>query len=246
MTNFSIPARLERARLILSAATSNIELQDRLIQLGYDADALQSGQHLYEECLAARAATHSTRGDKRGSTATASKLQERVDAQCKTLRRIARTIFKDDIDAQQTLGLQVRGRAGTAPTAVATPTADIPEDPAKRTRRQSSKSRAAFLDNARVLYNNALTHPEILAELEKVGYPRARLERERADLFALETADATQEQHKATSKATTIQQRARLAELQAWVARFTGIVVPALHDRPDLLQMMSLGKKSRQ
>lgn len=245
MTIPSIPARLERARLILSAATSNVELQDRLIQLGYDSNALQSGQHLYEECLAIRAATHSARGDKRGSTATANELQERVNRQYVTLSRIARTIFNHDIDAKQTLGLHLKRRVGGLSTSAEELAPDAPTTLPKRIRKQGSNSRTAFLDRARVLYNNALTHPEILAELEKVGYPRTRLERERADLLALETADATQEQHKATSKATTTEQRARLAELQAWVARFTGIVVPALHDRPDLLQMMSLGKKSR-
>lgn len=35
-------------------------------------------------------------------------------------------------------------------------------------------------------------------------------------------------------------QKAKLAELNEWVSRFKGIVVPALKDRPDLLAKLGL------
>ena len=36
------------------------------------------------------------------------------------------------------------------------------------------------------------------------------------------------------------QQKAALTALNEWVHRFTGIVVPALSDQPDLLSMLGL------
>lgn len=41
------------------------------------------------------------------------------------------------------------------------------------------------------------------------------------------------------------QQREALTKLRAWVRRFTGIVVPALSDRPDLLAQLGLKPKGR-
>ncbi len=45
---------------------------------------------------------------------------------------------------------------------------------------------------------------------------------------------------KAEAKGSTAAQKAALTELKAWVSRFTGVVVPALKDRPDLLAKLGL------
>lgn len=101
-------------------------------------------------------------------------------------------------------------------------------------------SQAAFFDRARILYNNALNDPAIAAELVTVGYPQTRLTAELTDLQSLEDADTKQEIEKAEAKGSAAAQKAALTELKAWVSRFTGIVVPALKDRPDLLAKMGL------
>jgi len=41
-------------------------------------------------------------------------------------------------------------------------------------------------------------------------------------------------------KGGTAAQKATLTDLNAWVSRFTGIVVPALKDRPELLAKLGL------
>jgi hypothetical protein len=103
-----------------------------------------------------------------------------------------------------------------------------------------SEAQAAFFDRARILYTNAQNDPAIAAELATVGYPATRLAAEQADLQALEDADIKQEVEKAEAKGGTAAQKAALTELNAWVSRFTGIVVPALKDRPDLLAKLGL------
>ena len=42
------------------------------------------------------------------------------------------------------------------------------------------------------------------------------------------------------AKGSTAAQKAALTDLKAWVSRFTGIVVPALKDRSDLLAKLGL------
>ena len=211
----AIANKLERARLILSAAQGDPELAARLAQVGYDAAALQAGQALYEASGGARTAAHAAHGDQLGATETVETLRRRVEANHTTLAQIARTAFAGDADALATLGLaQAAGRR--------------------------SRSQATFLDRARVLYDAALADPALQAALAQVGYPASRLQAERADVRALEAADVTQEQRKAEAKARVAAQRAALAQLDDWLARFTGLAVPALRDRPDLLGQLGL------
>jgi hypothetical protein len=50
----------------------------------------------------------------------------------------------------------------------------------------------------------------------------------------------TLESVRGEARGSTADQKARLAELNEWVSRFKGIVVPALKDRPDLLAKLGL------
>jgi len=215
MGKLSIASQLERARLILSAAPGDPELAARLAQVGYDAAALQAGQALYEASGGARTAAYAAHGDQLGATGTVAARRQRAEANYNTLAQVARTVFAGDADALATLGL------------------------AKAAGRRS-QSQAAFLDRARVLYAAALADPALQAALTPVGYPASRLHSERVDVQALEAADVTQEQRKAEAKAHAAAQRAALTQLNAWVARFSGIVAPALRDRPDLLGKLGL------
>lgn len=116
-----------------------------------------------------------------------------------------------------------------------------PEDPEKPPKpRRPSRAQAEFLDRARGLYQGAIKDAALAVELATVGYPLTRLQAELADVSAVEAADVAQESEKAERKGGTAAQRAALTTLNEWVSRFTGIVVPALKDRPDLLAKMGL------
>ena len=69
--------------------------------------------------------------------------------------------------------------------------------------------------------------------------------------MALESSDSLidngkslQEIEKAGAKGSTAAQKAALTQLNEWVSRFKGIVVPALKDRPDLLAKMGFKPRS--
>lgn len=235
MARQTIADQLERARIILQGARNgDTELQTRLAAVGYTTEALTAGYRLYEAAGGARIDAFAERGDQKGATATLNDLREKAEGQYKTLAQIANTVFAADPDARRTLGLDV-----ITPAVPRVPPVEG-EPPAPP---RNSKAQAVFLDQARVLYQGALAQPALVTALTAVGYPATRLEAELADITALEAADIQQEAQKAEAKAGTAAQKAALTELNAWVKRFTGIVVPALKDRPNLLD--KLGLKTR-
>ena len=237
----SIADQLEKARLIFDGARDGgADLTARLTAVGYTTAALAAGRTLYENAGGARTTAFAERGDQKGATATVNALRQKVEGQYKTLAQIAATIFKDTPDATKTLGLGDGQLAQPRPKPIEPAVPGGPLPPVVVSTPRLSQSQAAFFDRARILYTNAQNDPAIAAELATVGYPATRLTAEYADLESLETADIKQEADKAEAKAGTAAQKAALTELNAWVSRFTGIVVPALKDRPDLLSKLGL------
>ena len=233
----SIADQLENARRIVSGARdADQELANRLAQVGYDAAALSAGRALYEAADEALTATRSERGDQSGATATVTALRKKVEGQYKALEQIATTVFKGNPDATKSLGLGEGQKARPRKAATTAEDGTPIEPPASRL----SNAQAAFFVRARILYGNALKDQDIAAELVKVGYPQTRLEAEFGDLTALEDADTKQESEKAEAKGSVAAQKAALTQINDWISRFSGIVVPALKDRPELLDKMGL------
>ena len=235
----SIADQLEKPRQILDGAKEGgPELTARLEQVGYGAAAMSAGRTLYENAGGARTTAFAERGDQLGATATVNALRQKVEGQFNTLDQISTTLFKDNPDATKTLGLNDGQTARPHQSAAPTPEGE-PEPRAPHL----SEAQTAFFDRADILYTNAQKDAAIAAELATVGYPLTRLAAEQADLQALKDADIQQEIEKAEAVGGTAAQKAALKQLNEWVRRFKGIVVPALKDRPDLLAKMGL--KSR-
>lgn len=244
MPRQTIANQLEHARRILSVAASDEDAQAQLATAGYTAAAVAQGQALYDAAIAARTARHAARGDQRGATEDAEALRTQVQGQVSALTQIARAVFSGNRAALETLGLRTNERIATPSVSTPDPGVDLlanatatvaPPRPRRR-----DYSQAAFLDRARTLYSAALADATLLAELERVGYGRQRLERERADIAALEAHDTAQERSKATAKARTAEQEAALDALNAWIARLSKIVRAALRTRPDVLDKLGL------
>jgi len=230
----TIAAQLESARVIIEGALAgDATLTARLTQVGYNNAALGAAQALLNSFGDSRVNAYAQRGDQRGATDTLDALRQKVDAQYSTLAQIAKTIFADNADALTTLGLLLP----KAPT-LHNSTEAASDGPKASPR--PSEAQSAVLDRCRLLYRGALAQATLLTELAKVGYTEARLETEWEDVEALEKADLTQESEKSEVRGSTADQKAKLAELNEWVSRFKGIVVPALKDRPDLLAKLGL------
>lgn len=238
MTKRSNQEKIERARLIISAAT-NGELSLKLQQLGIAPEILQEGQALCLHCdttqrsqAAAHAASIECTQAVRTQTST-------VQTQYANLVKTARAIFRGDRAAQQRLGIVSRRRAAV-PVAVDTATPHTDDAPTTRRAARVTDSLAIFLNSARQLYDSALHHAPTLEALAKFGYAQQRMERERNDVATLEVFDVEQERLKAVAKASTAEHYAAVDALHTWTMRFEGVVVPALSDRPDLVNAMGL------
>jgi hypothetical protein len=242
--NRNIAIQLERARVILTAATTNEELKQRLAGCGYTEAEVQGGMVIYQHCLQLRAATHDARFAKTTSTKATLQMREQLDEHYATLARVGRTLFLKQPAVQERLGLIQRRRTVTTEANAE----QSPESGAQTTSRQvrtRSKAQASVLDRTRTLYDGIIHNPSLLQEFENVGYSAERLRQERSYLEALESTDVQQEMYKAASKARTAEQRAAIEELGEWIARFSGIVGAALADRPDLLVYMGLKPRGR-
>jgi len=232
MARQSIPVKLEADRVILEGSrTGSADLKSRLALLSYNEDALDVGYDKYLAAGGARITAFAERGDRSGATSKVVLLRQKVDGQFSVAFHIADTVFENDPDARQTLGLDHVTHA-----APRQPQAEGAAPPEKR----ESRAQAAVLDKAHVFYKGLLNQPALLAEMAKVGYPQTRLQAELDDVQALEAADIVQEAEKAEATAGTAGQTAALKDLDEWIKRFKGIVVPGLKDRPDLLAKLGL------
>lgn len=235
--NKSIDAELGRAYLILQGSiTAAPELKERLDAMGFTVPALTAAYDLYIAAGGQRITAFVEHGEQLKATLDLNTQRALVDHQYSLLSQISRTVFINRPDLLVTLGVQTHHSTG--------PVSDEPNAPAQPPERPS-EALSAVVGRAKQLYSGLIAQPNLVTELATVGYPAARLERELADVTALENADVVQEREKGEAKGAKAKQREALAELKTWLRRFRGIVVPALSDRPDLLSMLGLKPKGK-
>ena len=228
----TIDAQLDEAQLILEGGIkAGPELKARLAAVSYDEAALTVGYDLFVGAGGQRIAAFAEHGQQLGATANLNLLRDKVEHQVSTLAQISKTVFEKQVDVLATLGLQ--GHKVTVPDS------KDPNATVKKAARPS-EAQAALIGRAKQLYGGIIAQPALVTQLTPVGYTVVRLQQELADVTALESADVVQEREKGEAKGAKAKQKAALQELNAWVHRFTGIVVPALSDRPDLLSMLGL------
>lgn len=243
MTTVSNMAIVERARVLL-AATGNGELSLTLQERGIDAALLQLGHVLYERCDQTYRVASDAYAARTECTAALQSKSADVRDHYKKLAQTARAIYAKDRGMQQRMGITHLHRIIARPS-MAQPADGSTEQPSIKTVRRETAGLDIFLSSARHLYATVLDHPAIQAELAKAGYTVERLHQERMNLATLESFDVEQERLKAVAKARTVEHSAAVAELQEWLSRFSGIVMPALSDRPDLLMAMGLKPRGR-
>lgn len=233
--------RIERARVLLAAA-GNGELSLKLERIGYDSAALGQGHALYIACDKSFHAVDAAAGAKERCTEAVVAQRRKVRRQYNALAQTADAIFAEDQGVLRILGLVARRRAPSAPAVGSTAGASAP---GIRRSPMGIDSQGLLIANARHLYESLFQHPEFMAELAKVGYDEARLHQERLDLGTLEAFDVEQERLKAAAKGCTSEHKAALLALRKWMARFEGVVRPALRDHPDLLDSLGLRRRGR-
>lgn len=235
--NKSIDAVLGQTFLILQGSISAApELKGRLEQVSFTEAALGDGYDLYVAAGGQIITAFGERGQQLKATQDVNTARDLLDSQYSTLAQICKTIYQNQPDVLATLDLQTRYE-----TPPATPEQPTP-DPKPV---QPSRAQAEVIGRAKRLYSGIIAQPELVTQLTPIGYPLVRLQKELADVTALENADVDQEREKGEAKGAKARQREALGKLRDWTRRFTGIVVPALSDRPDLLAQLGLKPKGR-
>ena len=232
--------KVERARIILDA-THNFDLLNALLDLGIDRTIIDEGRQLYARCDETQRAEAFASAAKQECARAARAKARSVRQQYSKLAQTARAIFGRDRIALGRIGLGALRRS----TPIANAPAAIVDGPGYRIVHRATAAQSIFLSSARQLYDSMLTDPHILAQVQRFGYSEQRLRDERGEVTALEAFDAEQERLKGAAKAAVAQHRAAIAALQEWTSRFVGVVIPALSDRPELLDAMGLKPRGR-
>jgi hypothetical protein len=230
--NKSINAFLGQTYLILNGSiTAGPDLKARLDEIGFTAPALTVAHTLYVAAGGQVITAFTEHGEQLKATLDLAGVRNTLDHQYSTLAQISKTVFMDQPAVLAALDLQTHYVAAPAP---GDPNATVMKAA------RPSETQVEAVGRAKQLYDGLLAQPALIAQLTPVGYTADRLQQERAVVTALENADVAQEREKGEATGAKAQQKAALAQLKAWVRRFTGIVVPALSDRPDLLAMLGL------
>jgi hypothetical protein len=242
MSKESLSTTLDHVRQMLTAAKNDEQIKSQLAAVGFDAAMLQEGQDLYDACIRARDAAHEARLRKRHAADAVTEALHHVDNRYRALAHVARTLWSEQPAMLDRLGLRERRRAVPVETL---PTGADEMLPATRLVRKVSKTQAAFVDRARILYTGTLENQAIRGELAKYGYAADRLTMEREALEALEQLIVAHERSKVSSKEHTAALYTALELMNRWIARFSGIAQAALMDWPNLLLHMGLKPRLR-
>jgi hypothetical protein len=106
-----------------------------------------------------------------------------------------------------------------------------------------SKSLSGWLREARILYNNLLDAPDVLATMERFAYTSERLKEELRQVDEVENMRTRQLGEKSNAQQSTVERDKAFDELCNWYSDFRAIARIALYDKPQLLEAMGIVKK---
>lgn len=205
--------RMLAAQVAIDGALGDAEVLALLTPYGYTEVRLREGRALYDEVMALVRQQRLEYGEQYQASHETDDAWERAkDAYARTLK-VARVAFKENEKAEAALGL--RG--------------------ARRT------SLAGWLEQATLFYRNLLDNPDLLAVMEPLASPRAKLEQELTLVEAVRSANVMQAKETGEAHEATKRRDAKLSLLSAWLSDFRTIAQAALAERPQLLEKLGFG-----
>lgn len=208
----SLDKQINDARLRLTNAKTDPDLQAKLAPRGYTPDALDAGLALHKTAEDAQNRVAKEVGERKAATDALAEAFEHARELYGPHRGFARVVFKDDRDARTALGLDGRVKRTTA----------------------------GWLRQASQFYANALASDDYVAEFEGIGILRAELEEGQGRVAAVAAADEKQEREKGDAQNATPKRDAALEALDEYMDRFLGIARVALRDEPQLLEKLMI------
>jgi hypothetical protein len=227
VSTVSIVDQLEDARVIFGLIEDDPDLQSFLASFGYNEAKLAEGQALLQAALNARDTAHAAFGDQFGLTDQLLRQRQELTKMVSKLKATIKTIYPNDRDMLATTGIRSVKRANVKNSELAESEANKP--------RQASRSQAALLDQARTLYNAALSDLTLLAELESIGYSRQRLEQEQQLIDHYMQLDVLQEARKSEARLQAARQREQVNAIKDWLKRMRKL---ARINKPDQINLL--------
>ncbi len=209
----SIGERLMAAQVAIDAVLADAELQNALTPFGYSPERMAAARAQFEEAEKLQQAQQREYGEQFGATAAFEAAYEAADSAYMRSLKLARVAFKNDVQAQQGLGLNGRRK----------------------------KSISGWVDQALLFYASLLEKPEFLAGLAQFGYDAAKVQAEMDLVTAVRAANVTQENEKGDAQKATQRRDASLDELDDWLADFKVVAEVALADDAQQLEKLGFG-----
>jgi hypothetical protein len=208
----SLAAKMNEARVIVTNVTTIESIKTQLLGYGYDETALGEGPLLYEDGKLTIKERDDLFGDQLKITAALDDKALEFHILYMEHYTLAKVALKNDLELQKKLGIH---------------------EPRERRFAESIKQ-------ARKFYDGAITDPEILALLAKLGLTAEKLQSGLTLLAEVEDLDAQQEDLKGKVKLATEKRDASLEKLFDWVTDLIRICRVAFRDEPQTLERLGI------
>jgi len=180
--------------------------------LGYGPAQWAAGQTLYDTTLALHARQKDEYGDQFAATQALNAAWDKADAAYRRTRNLAKVAFRDDPQAQGSLLLGA----------------------------SQGESLSAWLDQARLFYQNLWGRPGMLKAMERFGLTEAQVKAEQALVADVAAKQADQRTQSREAQEATEHRDAQIKSLDRWYIDLRDVARVAFGDRPQVLQNLGL------
>ncbi|MCG3212628.1 MAG: hypothetical protein FOGNACKC_06298 [Anaerolineae bacterium] len=201
------------ASVILTNAQTQPEIAAALDAFGYDADALQQGQVLFNTARTLYDSQIKEYGEQHAATQAFKEAVNQADKSYAAHRQLAKVAFKTDAQRQTDLRLNER-----KPLAF-----------------------NAWHEQARHFYTALLADSDAQSQLARYRVTSETLQAAQAQVAQTFALNSTQEQEKGEAQNATKQRDAAIEALCDWLSDFKVVAKIALEDSPQLLEALNLG-----
>ena len=206
----SIEERLLSAQLATNNALKDSHILAALTEYGYTAEKITVGKNLADEVSGLITKQKKEYGEQYEATAALNNAWSEADKAYMRTLKIARIALRDNVMAQNALGLSGLRK----------------------------KSLSGWLEQTGRFYQNLIADTELVAALSTYGYTTEKLQSEKALVDAVRDANMVQEKEKGEAQDATEKRDARVDEMDRWMADFKSIAQIALADNPQWLDKL--------
>lgn len=212
MPSLPIDQTIANANVAITNALATPDIQASLTEWGYDADRIQEGKQLLDALMTVQDALQQELGEQYAATEQLSDVRAGAHETYSAYVKVARIALRERPDARQALRL---------------------DEPRRR-------AFAAWYEQARTFYANAVAREGVLEALGTFNITREKLEGGRDAMESVMKAKEMQEREKGDVDRAYVTRDEALDALDDWMSDFLTVARVALADDAQLLEKMGL------